>query len=64
MRDVAQIKAAYDWMVRAFDEQVQLAVDAGNSGAIDRLEATRGSLERGVYVLLFGQFELGKVPVA
>jgi hypothetical protein len=45
-------------MIRVFEEQVQAATAAGNQLAIEHLEATRDSLERGVFVLLFGQFEI------
>jgi hypothetical protein len=57
MRDVPRIKAAYDWMLSAHDAGVAAATAAGDAAAVDRLGAAREILERGVFVLLFGQFE-------
>ena len=58
MQDVLQIKAAYDWMIRVYDERVQIAVVSNDQRAIEQLDATREWLERGVFVLLFAQFEV------
>ena len=57
MREVPQIKAAYDWMVEAYQTEVSAAVSAGNHVAVDRLDKNRDALERGMFVVLFGQFE-------
>lgn len=57
MRQVPQIKAAYDWMVEAYEADVASALDAGNTLAVDHLDETRDTFERGVFVVLFGQFE-------
>jgi hypothetical protein len=57
MRQVPQIKAAYDWMVTAYEAEVSKAMATGNTQAVDRLDETRDALERGVFVMLFGQFE-------
>ncbi|MGA2793190.1 MAG: hypothetical protein ABSE69_06585 [Roseiarcus sp.] len=54
MQEVPQIKAAYDWMIDAYEAEVPTARAAGN---LDRLEEKRDILERGVFVMLFGQFE-------
>lgn len=58
MQQVPQIKAAYDWMVRTYQEEVSKAMGARNTTAVDRLEETRDTLEGGVFVILFGQFEM------
>lgn len=57
MQKLPQIKAAYDWMIKEYDEQVKQATAAGSQAPIVRLESYRDSLERGVFVMLFGQFE-------
>ena len=57
MRDFPQIKAAYDWMITAYDAAVGAAMATSDLHAVARLDATRDALERGVFVLLFGQFE-------
>lgn len=57
MKQVPQIKAAYDWMILAYQAGVAAAVAAGNAPAVDQLGEKRDVLERGVFVILFGQFE-------
>lgn len=57
MRDVPRIKAAYEWMLRAYERDTSAALEAGDDGAGLRLEHYRDSLERGLFVVLFGQFE-------
>lgn len=57
MRQVPQIKAAYDWMVGTYQAEVANAVAAGDTQAVTRLNETLDTLERGVFVVLFGQFE-------
>jgi hypothetical protein len=51
------IKEAYDWMVAATFADASRAEAAGDSEAVDRLEMVRDILERGAFVMLFGQFE-------
>ena len=58
MRQVSQIKAAYDWMIAAYQAQILQAVASNDTSTMDRLERTRDTLERGVFVMLFGQFEM------
>jgi hypothetical protein len=57
MRQVPQIKAAYDWVIGVYQAEVSKAMAAGNIQTVDHLGETRDTLERGVFVLLFGQFE-------
>ncbi len=58
MRDVPQIKAAYDWMIESYQNEVRTAAALNDQLAINRLDASRDNLERGIFVLLFGQFEV------
>ena len=58
MNDVLQIKAAYDWMIETYQKQVSAAASSNDQPSIDRLDAYRDSLERGIFVVLFGQFEV------
>lgn len=44
-------------MVNAYQVDVVAALAVGNTQALDRLDETRDILERGVFVVLFGQFE-------
>ncbi|MBY0558590.1 hypothetical protein [Hyphomicrobium sp.] len=57
MHKVPEIKAAYDWAIKAYSAEVATAMAAGNRLAVERLDGTRDLLERGFFVLLFGQFE-------
>lgn len=57
MRDVPQIKAAYDWMIGSCNAAVGAAMATGDLQRAAQLDDTRDSLERGVFVLLFAQFE-------
>jgi len=55
VREVAQIKAAYDWMMRAY--QAEASKTGTSATAIARLEKYRDALEAGVFVTQFAQFE-------
>ena len=57
MRQVRQIKAAYDWMIGTYQGEVSKAMAIGDTKAVERLDETRDTLERSVFVMLFGQFE-------
>lgn len=57
MRQLDQIKSAYDWMIDAINRDIAAALDNGDTAAVSRLTSSQDTLERGVYVLLFGQFE-------
>jgi hypothetical protein len=58
VKDVPQIKAAYDWMVDTFRAEASAATQEGNAARVTQLEQFRDALERGIFVALFGQFEL------
>lgn len=57
MREIGGIKAAYDWFVGEYGNAVRAAIEAGDTEVLDRLGERRDVVERGFFVLLFGQFE-------
>ena len=57
MREVPRIKASYDWLVASQEAALADAAARNDAKTVDRLEAIRDTLDRGVFVLLFGQFE-------
>ena len=57
MRAIPQTKAAYDWMLQAYEAEVSRSMAASNILAVNRLDETRDAIERGLFVVLFGQFE-------
>jgi hypothetical protein len=57
MKQVPVIKAAYKWMIAAYQTEVATAVAAGDTRAVDRLGEKRDAIERGIFVMLFAQFE-------
>ncbi len=58
MQKLPQIKAAYDWMIQEYDTKIGEATASTDMRSVQRLENFRDSLERGVFVLMFGQFEI------
>lgn len=57
MRDLPRIKAAFDWLTQSSEAAIEEALGRGDAEAARRLKDSRDMLERGVFVLLFGQFE-------
>lgn len=57
MRDLPRIKAAYDWQTQSNEAAIEEALGRGDTAAVRRLKEARDMLERGIFVLLFGQFE-------
>lgn len=57
MRQAVQIKGAHDWMIAAYRAQAVDAASRKDDPAVERLDAYRDLLERGTFVMLFGQFE-------
>ena len=57
MRELPRIKAAYDWFFARWQQEAAEAARNGDLSAIDRLEEKRDVLERGIFVMMFGQFE-------
>ena len=58
MRQVLEIKAAYDWMIATHQRAYREALIAGDKPGQDRLDRDRDHLEKGMFVLLFAQFEV------
>jgi hypothetical protein len=58
MREAARLAAEHEWAMRLLDEQEFTAAAAGNAQTLLHLKLFRDSLNRGFYVLLFGQFEV------
>lgn len=57
MRQVPQIKAAYDRLIGFYQTEISKAMATGDIQALSRFEEMRDVLERGVFIMLFGQFE-------
>lgn len=57
MQQVPKIQAAYNWMIKTYGREVARAMASGNMAALLHLNDTRDAIERGIFVLLFGQFE-------
>jgi hypothetical protein len=57
MCQLARIKAGYDWLVQMHETALAAAEAAGDQPAVTRLENVRDVMDRGIFVLLFGQFE-------
>ncbi|MGJ3261869.1 MAG: hypothetical protein ACFE0R_01415 [Salinarimonas sp.] len=58
MQKLADIKAAYDWLLEQIEAQIRVHASTGDIASVDRFEAKRDLLERGIFVLMFGQFEV------
>jgi hypothetical protein len=58
MQFVSQIIDTYDWASRHLQAEMAFALATNDQQAIRALELKRDVLDRGTYVLLFGQFEL------
>lgn len=58
MRQLPQIRSAYDWFFAQWQSEAMRAAGAGDLVALARLEEKRDTLERAVFVLMFGQFEV------
>lgn len=58
MRQLPQIRSAYDWFFAQWQSEATRAAGRGDLAALTGLEDKRDTLERGVFVLMFGQFEV------
>lgn len=58
MQQLPRIKAAYDWFYAQWQSEATRIVGSGNDAALAKLDEKRDTLERGVFVLIFGQFEV------
>lgn len=57
MQKLPEIKSSYDWFFTSYEAEVRGLAQKNDIAAIERMEAKRDILERGVFVLMFGQFE-------
>jgi hypothetical protein len=57
VRQLPEIKAAYDWFVAHYANEIAERTRRNDIAGIHQMEARRNVLERGVFVLMFGQFE-------
>ncbi|MDO9416295.1 hypothetical protein [Pararhizobium sp.] len=53
-----EIKASYDWFIGQYERQAQVLSASNDLTAIDRLDIKRDIFERGIFVLMFAQFEV------
>lgn len=58
MHQVLNIKAGYDWMIEAHRAEYTAALMKNDQIRQDRLDRNRDHLERGIFILLFAQFEV------
>jgi hypothetical protein len=57
MQKLPEIKATYDWFFAHYEAEIEERARKNDIAAIDQMEARRDILERGIFVLMFGQFE-------
>jgi hypothetical protein len=57
MQQLPHIKATYDWVFMQLQTELAAAASQNNLVAINQLEEKRDVFERGIFVLMFGQFE-------
>lgn len=57
MQRLPDIKATYDWFFTLYREATTGLARNNDIAGIDRMEVKRDILERGIFVLMFGQFE-------
>jgi hypothetical protein len=57
MQKLPEIKATYDWFFARYTSEIAERTKRNDIAGIDQMEARRDILERGVFVLMFGQFE-------
>lgn len=58
MRDLPLIKASYDWFLAHYQREVGVVAANGDLVALERLDEKRDIFERGIFILMFAQFEL------
>jgi hypothetical protein len=57
MQRLPEIKATYDWFFAHYKAEIAERTRQNDIPGIDQMEARRDILERGIFVLMFGQFE-------
>jgi hypothetical protein len=57
MQELPEIKASYDWFFARYQAEIADRAKRNDIAGIDQMESRRDILERGIFVLMFGQFE-------
>jgi len=57
MQKLAEIKATYNWFFAHYAAEIAERTRQNDIVGIDQMEERRDILERGIFVLMFGQFE-------
>ncbi len=57
MQRLPEIKATYDWFFAHYEDETTQRARNNDIASIDLMEVKRDILERGIFVLMFGQFE-------
>jgi hypothetical protein len=57
MQKLPEIKATYDWFFAHYTVETAERARTNDIAGIDQMESRRDILERGIFVLMFGQFE-------
>jgi hypothetical protein len=57
MQRLPEIKATYDWFFAHYQSEIAGRTRRNDIAGIDQMEARRDILERGIFILMFGQFE-------
>jgi hypothetical protein len=57
MQRLPEIKATYDWFFAHYKAETTELARNNDIAGIDRMEVKRDILQRGIFVLMFGQFE-------
>jgi hypothetical protein len=57
MQKLPEIKATYDWFFASYAAEIEERARKNDIAGIDQMEARRDILERGIFILMFGQFE-------
>lgn len=57
MKRLLEIKATYDWFFAHYSAEIKDLTQRNDLAGIEKMDARRDVLERGIFVLMFGQFE-------
>ena len=57
MDKLPEIKASYDWFFARYQAEIAERARENDLAGIDQMDLRRDILERGIFVLMFGQFE-------
>ena len=57
MQRLPEIKASYDWFFKHYEAEIAVRAALNDIVGIEQMDEKRDILERGFFVLMFGQFE-------